>query len=62
MVIGVPKETLDGENRIGVTPNTIKELIKNNFEVIIESRAGEGSFISDDDYKSKIITFMTCYE
>ena len=52
MVIGVPKETLSGENRIGVTPNTIKELIKNDFEVIIESEAGAGSFIKDNDYQS----------
>ena len=52
MIIGVPKETLNGENRIGVTPNTIKELIKHNFEVIIESGAGKGSFINDDDYQS----------
>ena len=52
MVIGVPKETLDGENRIGVTPNTIKDLIKNNFEVLIESNAGDGSFINDEAYEN----------
>ena len=52
MIIGVPKETLNGENRIGVTPNTIKELIKHSFEVIIESGAGKGSFINDNDYQS----------
>ena len=52
MVIGVPKETLGGENRIGVTPNTIKELIKKDFEVIIESGAGIGSFITDEDYQA----------
>ena len=52
MIIGVPKETLSGENRIGVTPTTIKELIKNNFEVLIESGAGEGSFITDEAYQA----------
>ena len=52
MVIGVPKETLGGENRIGVTPSTIKELIKKDFEVIIESGAGIGSFITDEDYQA----------
>ena len=52
MVIGIPKETLGGENRIGVTPNTIKELIKKDFEVIIESGAGIGSFITDEDYQA----------
>jgi len=51
MVIGVPKETLNGENRIGVTPNTIKDLIKNNFEVLIESNAGDGAFINNETYE-----------
>ena len=51
MVIGIPKEILNGENRIGVTPNTIKDLVKNNFKVLVESNAGAGSFISDKDYE-----------
>ena len=52
MVVGIPKETLDGENRIGVTPNTVKDLIKNDFQVLIESNAGLGSFIDNGSYQS----------
>ena len=52
MIIGVPKETLNGENRIGITPNTVKDLIKNNFQVLIESDAGIGSFVNNESYQS----------
>ena len=52
MIIGVPKETLNVENRVGVTPGTVKELVKKEFQVLIESNAGSGSFISDSDYQS----------
>ena len=52
MVIGIPRETVDGENRVGVIPSTIKELIKHDFIVLIESNAGKGSFISDKEYES----------
>ena len=51
MIIGIPKEILSGENRIGITPNTVKELVKKEFEVLIESNAGTGSFINDSDYQ-----------
>ena len=59
MIIGIPKEILSGENRVGMTPATVKELVKNEFEVLIESDAGTGSFISDSDYQgvgAKIVT------
>ena len=59
MIIGIPKEILSGENRVGMTPATVKELVKNEFEVLIESEAGTGSFISDSDYQgagAKIVT------
>ena len=52
MIIGIPKEILSDENRIGITPNTVKELVKKDFEILIESNAGLGSFISDSDYQS----------
>ena len=52
MVIGIPKETLNGENRIGVTPSTVKDLIKNDFQILIESDAGIGSFINNESYQT----------
>jgi len=52
MIIGIPKEILENENRVAAIPATIKEYIKKGMEVLVETKAGEGSFISDDDYKS----------
>ena len=51
MIIGIPKEILSGENRIGITPVTVKELVKKEFEVLIESKSGSGSFIDDSSYQ-----------
>jgi NAD(P) transhydrogenase subunit alpha len=52
MIIGVPKEILKNEKRVAVIPSTVKEYIKKGIEVIIETNAGEGSFISDNEYES----------
>ena len=51
MIVGVLKEILDGENRVAITPQTVKDLLKSNLEVHIQSGAGELSFISDSDYE-----------
>ncbi len=52
MIVGVLKEIIDGENRVAMTPQTVKDLLKSNLEVHIQSGAGELSFISDADYES----------
>ena len=52
MIISIPKEITPGENRVAVIPATVKEYIKKGNAVQIQSGAGGGSFISDDDYKS----------
>jgi len=51
MIIGILKETQKYESRVSATPETIKKLIKSEHSVIVESGAGERSFISDSDYK-----------
>ncbi|MFC5624402.1 Re/Si-specific NAD(P)(+) transhydrogenase subunit alpha [Algoriphagus winogradskyi] len=51
MKIGVLKETKEGENRVALTPDVIKQLIKKGFSVIVEPGAGIGSNFSDMDYK-----------
>jgi NAD(P) transhydrogenase subunit alpha len=38
--IGVPKEVRDGETRVGIVPETVARLVKDGFEVIVESGAG----------------------
>ena len=52
MVIGIPKESLTGETRIAVLPADIKRLSSEKLTFIIEAGAGNGSFISDEDYSS----------
>ena len=51
MIIGILKETQDNEQRVAATPATVKQLVKSNHSVIIENNAGEGSFISNDNFK-----------
>ncbi|MBA2522188.1 MAG: NAD(P)(+) transhydrogenase (Re/Si-specific) subunit alpha, partial [Solirubrobacterales bacterium] len=40
MRIGVPKETLEGERRVAVIPDTVKSLVDSGLEVAVESGAG----------------------
>jgi len=51
MTIGIPKEIKNNENRVGITPAGVFELIKNNHTVYIQSGAGDGSGFSNGDYK-----------
>ncbi|MEK6920836.1 MAG: alanine dehydrogenase [Nanoarchaeota archaeon] len=50
MIIGVPKEIKNSENRVGMTPAGVKKLAQKH-RVLIEATAGEGSGFSDKDYK-----------
>lgn len=50
MIIGVPKEIKNNENRVGVTPAGVIELVRNGHTVYVQSTAGEGSGFMDDDY------------
>ena len=52
MVIGIPKESLIGETRIAILPADIMQLSSDKLTFIIEEGAGNGSFISDEDYSS----------
>jgi NAD(P) transhydrogenase subunit alpha len=52
MIVGVLKEVLDGENRVAITPQTVKDLLKSGLEVHIQAGAGESSFITDSDYEN----------
>ncbi|MBA2776532.1 MAG: Re/Si-specific NAD(P)(+) transhydrogenase subunit alpha [Chloroflexia bacterium] len=48
--IGVPKETVDGERRVSLIPDTVSRLTGSGVEILVEAGAGEGSSISDDEY------------
>lgn len=50
MIVGVPKEIKNNENRIAITPAGVKALTQAGHRVIIEDRAGTGSGISNDDF------------
>jgi len=50
MIIGIPKEIKNNENRVALTPAGAAELVKNNHEVFIQKHAGIGSGFSDNDY------------
>ncbi|MEM7777416.1 MAG: alanine dehydrogenase [Pseudomonadota bacterium] len=50
MLVGVPKETKSHEYRVGLTPESVAELVHNGHEVLVETQAGIGIGASDDDY------------
>ena len=52
VIVGVPKEIKDHENRVGLTPAGVEELIGRGHEVIVESNAGLGSGLTDEDYRA----------
>jgi H+-translocating NAD(P) transhydrogenase subunit alpha len=50
MLIGIPKEILEEENRVASTPDTVQKYIKLGFQVLVETAAGQGIFKSDAEY------------
>lgn len=51
MIIGVPKEIKNNENRVGMTPAGVGELVRHGHKVFVQSTAGVGSGFSDSDYE-----------
>ena len=52
ITIAVPKEIMPGERRVAVTPETVKLFIEQGARVLIETGAGAGSYIEDNQYSS----------
>lgn len=50
MIIGIPKEIKNNENRVGATPAGVKELVKHGHEVYVQATAGNGSGFADETY------------
>lgn len=50
MVIGVPKEIKNNENRVGMTPAGVAELVKHGHTVYVQQTAGTNSGFADEDY------------
>ena len=51
MRIGVPKEIKVLEDRVGLTPESVREVVAHGHEVVVERDAGQGIGMSDDDYR-----------
>jgi len=52
MRIGVPTEIKKQESRVGLTPESVGELVRAGHDVVIQAGGGIGSGFSDDDYTS----------
>ena len=50
LFIGLPREVSLQENRIALTPESVRLLVRNGHEVLIEKGAGNGAKFSDNDY------------
>ena len=62
MIIGVPKEIKNNENRVGVTPAGVKELVKHGHTLYVQHTAGEGSGFSDAEYVAAGATILPTIE
>ncbi|HEX9696434.1 MAG TPA: alanine dehydrogenase [Actinomycetota bacterium] len=50
MIVGVPKEVMEAEYRVAITPVGVREIVGDGHDVVIERGAGDGSSIFDPDY------------
>jgi alanine dehydrogenase len=62
MIIGVPKEIKDNENRVAITPAGVEMLRQAGHTVLIETNAGIGSGFTDDDYRQAGATIVDTAE
>ena len=51
MLVGVPKEIKPQENRVGLVPASVREIVRAGSDVLVEQGAGLGIGISDNDYR-----------
>lgn len=59
MIIGVPKEIKNNENRVGLTPGGTAAFTSQGHEVWVETNAGVGSGFSDHDYEKAGATIVS---
>ncbi|MCO4293762.1 alanine dehydrogenase [Solitalea sp. MAHUQ-68] len=62
MIVGLPKEIKNNENRVALTPGGVTELIKNGHTVYVQASAGNGSGFNDEEYKSAGATILPTIE
>lgn len=52
MIVGVPKEIKEQENRVALTPAGVDALVRAGHSVLVEKGAGSGASFSDEDYSA----------
>lgn len=62
MIIGVPKEIKNNENRVALTPAGVAEMKKHGHVVYVQSSAGVGSGFADDEYTKAGATILPSIE
>ncbi len=50
MIVGIPKEVKDNEYRVAATPEGVRELVRAGHDVVVESGAGVGSALTDEEF------------
>ena len=51
MLLGVPKEIKTNENRVGLTPTSVREVVEHGHQAIVETQAGANIDFYDDDFR-----------
>ena len=62
MKVGIPKEIKNNENRVGMTPAGVAELVHHGHEVFVQHTAGENSGFSDEAYVKAGATIVPTIE
>jgi alanine dehydrogenase len=62
MLVGVPKEIKNHEYRVGLTPTSVREMIKHGHGVVVETNAGTGIGAADGEYVSAGATILDSAE
>lgn len=62
LLVGVPREIKSQENRVGLVPASIREVLRVGGSVIVEKNAGIGIGITDEDYKAAGATIVDTAE
>lgn len=60
--VGVPREVKTAEHRVAMTPDGVRELERAGVDVFVESGAGAGASITDDDYRAAGADIVTAAE
>lgn len=58
MILGVPKEIMEGEFRVAATPDTVQKYIADGFTVLVEKGAGMGAYFLDSLYEEAGATMI----